>query len=208
MWNLSSCDGCQSHSQEDVRIPTEEDAQSSSPNAPFEWWQRQRELNDHLALIRILDDSCTKDDIQLFAVDPPLRTNKHRRQAMYDFVAYCLAEGKNKPIALATSVHSRPAAIGTRPKNQITVHMAGLSDHGRVVAFVGYLKRVWQIPNHVQQQERILAYMMHMSERKLRKQLEKLRETVLNLKGFEEALDRWAKQEPSPLLQRWGTDHS
>ncbi|KIJ40366.1 hypothetical protein M422DRAFT_32247, partial [Sphaerobolus stellatus SS14] len=83
-----------------------------------------------------------------------------------------------------------------------------LSDHGRVVAFVGYLKRVWQIPNHVQQQERILAYMMHMSERKLRKQLEKLRETVLNLKGFEEALDRWAKQEPSPLLQRWGTDHS
>lgn len=169
-------------------------------------WQQQRELNDHLALIRILDDPCSKEDIGLFAVDPPLRTGRQRRQVMFDFLASCLAENKNNSVTIATTVYARPEPNGTRLRNQITLHMAGVSDRRRVIDFLSTLKTAWQIPNQHQQQERVLVHTMRLTERKLRKQLEKLRKTALEIANFRQAIDAWGKQEPSPLIQRWGTE--
>jgi len=181
--------------------PLEEDVQGLTSDMPCEIWQRQRELNDHLALIRILDVPATKEDIRLFVVDPPLRTSRQRRQAMFDFVGYCLSESKAHPVAIATTIYAQDQL----QQNQITLHIAGTCNYLRLAELLRFLKQTWQIPSQLQQQERVLVYMMQISERKLRKQMKKLRKIVLNQKEFVSAVDRWKKEELSPLVRNWDT---
>lgn len=165
----------------------------------------QRELNDHLALIRILDPPSPFGDFRPLASEPALGSNKQRRETLLNFVAFCLARDGNT-VALAATIHCRSSQ-----GNQLVLHVARSTgsttsyERERAMEFLGDLKRAWRYQTYWHMQI-VLGHVVQMTTHKLRKRLKKLRDALHDLNGtvgFTSAVNTWGKQESSPDIIRW-----
>ncbi|KAF8510175.1 hypothetical protein JB92DRAFT_3144471 [Gautieria morchelliformis] len=179
---------------------------------PVEGWrnplEQQRELNDNLALIRILDPQSPCDEFHPFASEPMLGSSKQRKQTLLNFIAFCLARDNNT-VALAVTIRRRGAPSF---QNQVVLHVARSTgtttsyERERAIEFLKDIKRGWK---H-RYMQRVLGYVVQMTSSKLRKRLKKLRDALHDLRGsagFSGAVDMWGKQELSPEVFRWMTTY-
>ena len=179
-------------------------AESSRP----QHLELQRELNDNLALIRILDPpSPFDDDFRPSASEAVLGSNKQRRQTLLNFIAFCLARDNNT-VALATTIHRRSGA-----SNQLVLHIARSTgsttsyERERAVEFLNDLKQAWRTQAHGDVQN-VMGHVVQMTSSKLRKRLNKLRDALRDLRGgegFASAVDAWGMEELSPHVFHWMT---
>ncbi|GJJ16308.1 hypothetical protein Clacol_010605 [Clathrus columnatus] len=86
---------------------------------------RQRELNDNLAILRILDDP-PYDEFSPFASEPVAGTNKQKRQTFFNFLAFCLAESRHEPVAVATTIYACQPRQGGHYSNELNIDSKGV----------------------------------------------------------------------------------
>jgi OTT_1508-like deaminase len=170
--------------------------------------ERQRELNDNLALIRILDPLSPFSKFLRTAPEPRLRSSTQRRHALLNFIAFCLARDNNT-VALATTIHQH--GVSPNCENKVILHVArstgSTTSYEREGAyeFLIDIKRAWRYQTYWHMQI-VLGHVVQMTWSKLRKRLKKLRDALYDLQDSEEfsqAIDSWGKEESSPDVIRW-----
>ncbi|GJJ14760.1 hypothetical protein Clacol_009028 [Clathrus columnatus] len=164
---------------------------------------RQRELNDNLAILRILDDP-PYDEFSPFASEPVAGTNKQKRQTFFNFLAFCLAESRHEPVAVATTIYACQPRQGGHYSNELVLFIAGIKDRLRAHYLFSLTRRAWRSPNPIIHHESIMLYTMQLTEHRLKRRLEKLQSVVRELADFSYAVDQWGRQESSPSVRSWG----
>ncbi|KAF8576262.1 hypothetical protein K439DRAFT_1640621 [Ramaria rubella] len=186
--------------------------------------ERQRELNDNLALIRILDDMSPFGEFGAFASEPLLYNGRARRMTLLNFVAFCLARDGTSAAALAATIQPRTldpssnstivtaaTATATATGNTLVLHVARSTgstpsdERARVCELLSALKRAWRAPTYSHMQL-VLGHVMQMTGRTLRRRLTKFRRALRDLQGaggFVDAVDAWGREEASPDVVRW-----
>lgn len=182
-----------------MQVATETEDRGTSPEL------RQRELNDNLTILRILDNP-PYDEFSPFASEPVAATNKQKRQTFLNFLAFCLAESRHEPVAIGTTMYAYNPRQHDRYTNQLVLHIAGIKDQVRARYLFALTRKAWQSPNPIVHHESILQYVMQLTEQRLKRRLEKLQSVVRELSEFSYAIDQWGKQESSPSIRSWGRE--
>lgn len=196
---------------EDARSDVKHDVEhgASVKNLEQEGLERQRELNDNLALIRILDSPAPFGNTFPSMPQPNIRSSKQRRQTLLNFIAFCLAHDNNNTVALAATIHRSDAS--PNGNNRIVLHIARSTgtttsyERERAYEFLSDLKRAWRHQAYECMQI-VMGHVVQMTSNKLRKRLKKLRDALHDLSasvGFAHAVDEWGKQESSRDIVRW-----
>ncbi|KAF8510203.1 hypothetical protein BU17DRAFT_98348 [Hysterangium stoloniferum] len=191
--------------QEDINVAAEKKEDLAEEDTHYdEQWQRQQELNDHLALLRILDDP-PYDEFHPFASEPLLASSKQRRYMLFNFLAFCLARSREDPVALATTIYAHPSPNQNerQTRTQMNIYIAGAYDSARAMALFSMLKQVWRFSSRA---EDAMLHVIQMTEHRLKRRLQKLQSTVKELFDFSHAVDMWGKQESSPAIRPWGKE--
>lgn len=166
---------------------------------------QQLELNDNLAILRVLDNP-PYDEFSPFASEPVAATNKQKRQTFLNFLAFCLAESRQEPVAIGTTMYALEPRQHDRYTNQLVLYIAGVKDQIRARYLFSIAKKAWRSPNPIIHHGSILEYVMRLTEPRLKRRLEKLQSVVRELSDFGYAVDQWGKQEPSTSIRSWGRE--